>query len=37
MDGEAILGNFRQGVVQAIEAGHRYEEVADLYGVSISW
>ena len=34
--GKPYSEDLRQGVVQAIEAGHSYEEVADLYGVSIS-
>ena len=34
--GKPYSEDLRQGVVQAIEAGHTYEEVADLYGVSIS-
>lgn len=34
--GKPYSEDLRQGVVQAIESGHTYEEVADLYGVSIS-
>ena len=34
--GKPYSEDLRQGVVQAIEAGHSYEEVADIYGVSIS-
>ena len=34
--GKPYSEDLQQGVVQAIEAGHSYEEVADLYGVSIS-
>jgi putative transposase len=34
--GKPYSEDLRRGVVQAIESGHSYEEVADLYGVSVS-
>lgn len=34
--GKPYPEDIRRSVVQAIEAGHSYEEVAELYGVSIS-
>jgi transposase len=34
--GKPYSEDLRRGVVQAIEAGHTYEEVADLCGVSVS-
>ena len=34
--GKPYSEDLRQGVVQAIETGHTYEEVSDLYGVSVS-
>jgi DNA-directed RNA polymerase specialized sigma24 family protein len=33
--GKPYSEDLRRGVVQAIEAGHTYEETADLCGVSI--
>src|SRR6202521_6237588 len=36
MDGKPYSEDLRRGVVQAIEAGHTYEEVAGLCGVSVS-
>jgi len=34
--GKPYSEDVRRGVVQAIEAGHSYEETAELYGLSIS-
>jgi putative transposase len=34
--GKPYSEDLRRGVVQGIEAGHSYEEVADLYCVSVS-
>jgi transposase len=34
--GKPYSSDLRRGIVQGIESGHTYEEIADLYGVSIS-
>jgi transposase len=34
--GKPYAEDLRRGIVQAIESGHTYEEVADLCGVSVS-
>lgn len=34
--GKPYSEDLRRGIVQGIEAGHSYEEVAELYGVSVS-
>jgi transposase len=34
--GKPYSEDLRRGIVQAIESGHTYEEVADLCGVSVS-
>jgi transposase len=34
--GKPYSEDLRRSVVQAIESGHTYEEVAELYGVSVS-
>jgi transposase len=36
MNGKPYSDDLRRGIVQAIEAGHTYEEAAELSGVSVS-